>query len=362
MKVLALLTVTEVRNLRRLLLAWFEEHKRNLPWRMQRNPYRVWVSEVMLQQTQVTTVIPYFERWMKQYPSVAALASAREADVLKAWEGLGYYSRARNLMRGANHVLTAHGGQFPDSVEELRRVPGIGRYTAGAIASIAFGHPAPVLDGNVMRVLCRVRDLAGDPRKAPLHEHLWSLAEQLATGADSGSLNESLMELGALVCTPKNPQCALCPLRRQCLALKCGSVEQRPEMARSKGATRREVHILLVRQGRSRVLVQEREPKSTHWANLWAFPYVEITSPDTRYAAARAWAKAQLGRDATNVTAVTEGKYAITRFRFEYTALALDVSVNPKKKLPSGYAWVEHAQLHELAMPAPHRKLVKQIT
>ena len=348
---------TEVRAITRALLAWFSKSKRNLPWRQQRNPYRVWVSEVMLQQTQVVTVIPYYERWMKRYPTVAALAQAREADVLKAWEGLGYYSRARNLMRGANYVLTAHDGQFPESVEALMRIPGVGRYTAGAIASIAFGQPEPVLDGNVMRVLCRVCDLEGDPRKAPLHEHLWELARQLATGRNAGTLNESLMELGALVCTPKNPKCALCPLRRQCHALKHATVEQRPELKRRESATKREVQIFLVTRGRSQILVHKRSASSTPWANLWAFPYIETKLDDEHLAAARVWAMQQLGCTPKAISAVATGKYSVTRFRFEYTALAFHVSVSPKKKLQEGFHWVERSQLHELAMPAPHRCL-----
>ena len=356
---LAPLTVIEVRRLQRTLLAWFREHKRDLPWRKNLDPYRVWVSEVMLQQTQVTTVIPYYERWMQRYPTVEALARAREPDVLKAWEGLGYYSRARNLMRGADYVLTAHAGQLPERVEELRRVPGIGRYTAGAIASIAFQKPEPILDGNVIRVLCRLRDLAGDPRKVPLYEHLWDLARQLATDTDSRSLNESLMELGALVCTPKNPQCAYCPVRRQCRALANESVDNRPELVRRVASTKREVQILLVTRGRKHILIHKRDAASSPWANLWSFPYLESAPSRAPLGEVRAWAKANLGSAPALIRVVAEGKYSVTRYRFVYQAFALQVKAHDQCTLPKGHSFIELSELRELAMPAPHRRVAE---
>ena len=333
---------------------------RDLPWRKHRNPYRVWVSEVMLQQTQVTTVIPYFQRWMKRYPTVEALARAQEPEVLKVWEGLGYYSRARNLVRGADYVVTAHAGRLPESVAELRRIPGIGRYTAGAIASIAFQKPEPIVNGNVMRVLCRIRDTKGDPRKAPLSEHLWDLARQLATGTDSRGLNESLMELGALVCTPRNPHCGLCPVRQQCRALANETVERRPELGRNVTSTKREVQILLVTRGRNQILVHKRDAASTPWANLWAFPYLECAPSMAALGHVRSWAKENLGCTPEGISVVAEGKYTVTRYRFEYQAFALKVTARQKTSLPNGHAWVEQSQLRELAMPAPHRRVAEK--
>jgi len=357
MKSLAPLTAIEVRWLQRALLAWFREHQRELPWRKNRNPYCVWVSEVMLQQTQVATVIPYFERWMKRYPTVRALASAKEPEVLKAWEGLGYYSRARNLRRGADHVVTAHAGQLPDDVTALRRIPGIGRYTAGAIASIAFEKPEPILDGNIMRVLCRVRDLDSDPRKAPLHEHLWVLARQLATHTDSRSMNESLMELGALVCTPKNPQCALCPLRHKCLALEHGTIEKRPHLAPGPGSTQRRVQILLVTRGREHVLLHRRDASSKPWANLWTLPYLECDPAQVPLAHVRSWANEHLGAAPQVVRRVANGKYSVTRYRFTYEVFAFSAQAKTKARLPAGCSWVQRSQVGQLAMPAPHRRL-----
>ncbi len=313
----------------------------------------------MLQQTQVATVVPYFERWMKRYPTVASLARASEPEVLKAWEGLGYYSRARNLMRGADYVLTAHAGQLPDDVALLQRIPGVGRYTAGAIASIAFKKPEPILDGNVMRVLCRLVDLEGDPRRAPLYEHLWALARQLATHEECGSVNESLMELGALVCTPKNPQCALCPVRKRCRALAMGTVASRPALGRAVASTKRTVQILLVTRGREHVLLQKRDASSTPWANLWAFPFLECAAGEAPAPHVQRWAKESLGCSTVGMSVVAKGKYSVTRYRFEFEVFAFSVKAQQKKSLPAGHAWVKVSQLGEFAMPAPHRKIAQ---
>ena len=349
----------QVRRFQQTLLDWFHASKRDLPWRRNRNPYLIWVSEVMLQQTQVATVVPYFERWIRKYPSVAALATAEESDVLKSWEGLGYYSRARNLMRGAQRVVADHGGKLPSTVGELLQIPGIGRYTAGAIASIAFGQPEPVLDGNVMRVLCRIWDIPGDPRKPLLQRRLWSMARQLATDTDAGHLNESLMELGALVCTPRTPKCPSCPLRRQCLAHKIGSVEQRPQIVRDEGGIRKQVQILIARRGVSRVLVHKRDRTMTPWANLWTFPYVEATTSGTRFAAIARWLRERLQLESASLAVVAEGKYSITRFNVAYTAVETSLPASSKLRLPDGYQWVNGKQLDGLAMPAPHRRLAK---
>ncbi|MCZ7539472.1 MAG: A/G-specific adenine glycosylase [Anaerolineae bacterium] len=187
------------------LIAWFAAHREDLPWRRSRDPYGVWVSETMLQQTQVATVIPYFERFMARFPTISALAAAPLDDVLKLWEGLGYYSRARHLHRAAQIVVAEHGGQLPSDSAALRRLPGIGRYTAGAIASLVFGADTPVLDGNVIRVLVRLFDLPDDVSQSATQRRLWALAESLIPAGRAGAWNEGLMELGRRVCTPTSP-------------------------------------------------------------------------------------------------------------------------------------------------------------
>ena len=349
----------QIRKFQQSLLDWFEVSKRDLPWRRNRNPYVIWVSEIMLQQTQVATVVPYFERWLQKYPSIAALAKARESDVLKAWEGLGYYSRARNLMRGAQRIMARHAGKLPSTVDELLQIPGIGRYTAGAIASLAFDRPEPALDGNVMRVLCRVWDIAGDPRRSPLQRRLWSMARQLATGTDTARLNEGLMELGALMCTPQTPKCSSCPLRRQCRAYEQGRVEQRPQIVRSPSGIRKQVQILIARRGASRVLVHKRDRTMTPWANLWTFPFFETRASGGRFAVIRKWLSEHFRLKSTPLAIVDEGKYSITRFSVAYAAVEATLNEFAKFQLPESYLWVNRKHLDELVMPAPHRRLAK---
>ncbi len=349
----------QIRKFQQSLLDWFEVAKRDLPWRRNRNPYVIWVSEIMLQQTQVATVVPYFERWLRKYPSIATLAKARESDVLKAWEGLGYYSRARNLMRGAQRIMARHAGKLPSTVEELLQIPGIGRYTAGAIASLAFDQAEPALDGNVMRVLCRVWDLAGDPRKPPLQPRLWSMARQLATDTDPARLNEGLMELGALVCTAQIPKCPACPLQRQCRAYARCRVEQRPQIVRGPSGIRKQVLILIARHGASRVLVHKRDETMTPWANLWTFPYFEGTASGQRFAAIRKWLSEHLRLKSMTLAVVGEGKYSITRFSVAYVAVEVTLTSSAKFQLPDSYFWVGRKRLDELVMPTPHRRLAK---
>ena len=216
--------------LRRKLLAWYRAHRRDLPWRRTRDPYAIWISEAMLQQTRVETVIPYYERFLARFPDVEALATADADDVIALWAGLGYYSRARNLHRAAQVVMERHAGRLPDDVDLLRELPGVGRYTAGALASIAFDKPAPIVDGNVARVLARLLGIDADVRSREVQERLWSEAEQLARGEDPGALNQALMELGAVLCTPRAPRCPACPWTR---ALRRARAGQRGGAARA---------------------------------------------------------------------------------------------------------------------------------
>ena len=356
-----LLSPGEVKRVQQALLAWFKFAQRPLPWRAERNPYSVWVSEVMLQQTQVATVIPYFERWMRTYPTVAALAQAREQDVLKLWEGLGYYSRARSLLIGAQIIAEHCGGQLPADVDSLRTIPGIGRYTAGAVASIGYQKPEPVLDGNVMRVLCRLCDLAGDPRKAPLNENLWTLARQLVTKTNPAQVNESLMELGATVCTPSKPHCSDCPLRRGCRSLANDHVDQRPSPTKRTTPTARKVVVTVVFLG-NRVLLQQQSPSAPHWAGLWTFPFSECRSLENPEALATRQLTDTLQLPASNLAILTQGKYTITRFRFSYVAVQALVPRATRVPTPDGYTWVTRRRLLELPMPAPHRRLARPLT
>ncbi len=273
-------------DMARLLLAWYRHRKRTLPWRSTRDPYAVWVAEVMLQQTRVETVIPYFERWMRRFPTVEALAAASEQEVLSLWEGLGYYSRARNLHRAARVVMERHGGKLPADVDALRALPGIGRYTAGAIASIAFGLDEPALDGNQKRVLARLFDVRQRVDSAEGERLLWSLAREHLPPGRAAEYNQALMDLGASICTPRRPDCTACPLREVCRAHALGVQEALP-VKKPKGETPHYVHAAAVVMREGRVLLARR-PSQGLLGGLWEFPNARLAQVKDDAEAARA--------------------------------------------------------------------------
>src|SRR5665213_1705019 len=244
------LPTLETRKIKRMvsaLLKWFAANARDLPWRHTNDPYGVWISEIMLQQTQVKTVIPYWKRWMEKLPTVHSLAQARPEIVLKLWEGLGYYSRARNAQKAAQIIDATHAGKFPDDFDDILALPGIGRYTAGAICSIAFQQPKPILDGNVIRVLTRVFGIEGNPRDKAINAKLWALAENLVSISPNCShLNQSLMELGALICLPRQAKCSECPVRRLCFANRNNRVDQFPMTAARPETTTRHFTVFIL--------------------------------------------------------------------------------------------------------------------
>jgi A/G-specific adenine glycosylase len=257
-----------------VLLDWYARHGRSLPWRGHADPYAVWVSEIMLQQTRVEAVIPYFERWMARFPTVGALARTAEQEVLQAWEGLGYYSRARNLHKAAGVVVEKFEGELPSEKESLMTLPGIGRYTAGAIASMAFGKDEPALDGNLKRVYARLFDVS-EPADSPAGEKLlWSLAEQNLPPGRAGDFNQALMDLGSSICLPKNPRCLLCPLMEHCRARAAGTQAERPVMAPKREVPHHlQAAAVIVREGR--VLLAKR-PSRGLLGGLWEFPNARV--------------------------------------------------------------------------------------
>jgi len=262
--------------LRAALIAWFAAHRRDLPWRRSRDPYRVWISETMLQQTRVEAVVPYFERFTARFSTVSELAAAPIEDVLAAWSGLGYYRRARALHAAARAVVERHAGVFPGTRSDLLDLPGIGPYTAGAIASIAFDAPEPLVDGNVARVLARLFLLDDPQESAAFRADSWRIAGELvgALGERSpGDWNQALMELGALVCTPRAPRCLVCPVRAHCRAAAEGRVDELPVPKKRPATIEVELHVALVREG-ARVLVVER-PSTGRMAGLWELPTIE---------------------------------------------------------------------------------------
>jgi A/G-specific adenine glycosylase len=262
-----LLDTSQREAIRQRLIGWFLRGHRVLPWRSEPTPYRVWISEIMLQQTRVDTVVPYFERFMARFPDVAALARADIDDVLGLWSGLGYYSRARNLHRTAQLLVQAGHGELPAGIDALQKLPGIGRYTAGAIASIAFGLPAPILDGNAIRVLSRLADVAGDVAASATQRELWRLAALLVPADQASAFNQGLMELGATVCTPKGPSCKVCPLCGVCLAFAAGTVHLRPAKTPKKPPRPVSMLAVMVEHG-GRLLLLKR-PTAGLFGGLW---------------------------------------------------------------------------------------------
>lgn len=256
------------------LLTWYDENKRDLPWRRRAaDPYAVWVSEIMLQQTTVAAVIPFYERWMARFPTVQSLADAPLDDVLKLWAGLGYYARARNLHKGAQTVIEKFGGLIPSDLPTILTLPGIGRYTAGAILSIAFGVDAPILDANVVRVLSRVWAVTGDPKtSSATQKELWGLAEDAIPTGNASDFNQAMMELGALVCVSAAPKCGACPVESLCAARASGDPTGWPQFSGVKKWLDVEEAAVAVRDGAGRVLLTQRSLAASLWGGLWEMP------------------------------------------------------------------------------------------
>lgn len=326
------------------LLAWYDVHRRDLPWRTaapagRPPPYHVLVSEAMLQQTQVATVIPYFHRFISRFPTLEALAAADEQEVLRLWQGLGYYSRARNLLAAARTVMEKHGGHLPADLQLLHGLPGVGRYTAGAIASIAFDIPAPILDGNVVRVIARLDQLEADPRQRLVQLELWRRAEELVPRKRAGDFNSALMELGATVCVPRTPRCLVCPVRAHCQASASG-VEQRippPRKAKPTPLVRRHV-FCIERDGKW--LIEQRPPKG-RWAGLWQFITREADSHS----------------DSAGLTLLGHVRHALTHRRYTFDVYQT-ANATPPPSPAAGEdkptAWVTLTELDAYPLSRPH--------
>ena len=429
-----------IQSLTPALLGWFAAHARDLPWRRTRDPYAIWVSEIMLQQTQVKTVIPYWNRWLRELPDIAALAAATPERIHKLWEGLGYYTRVRNMQKAAQVIVAEHGGVFPSRYEDILALPGIGPYTAGAVGSIAFNQPVPILDGNVIRVLTRLFGIAGNPKDKATNGQLWELAGQLvraaqdlpgaedrgrlakltglnglsttsprpsppfanggegeeaaggraaqglagaenglslvspsglegssttspqpspafsnggegeeAAGENCSHLNQSLMELGALICTPRNAQCLVCPVRAFCVACREQRVEELPNLGKRVAVTARFFTALVVRR-QGKLLVRQR-PAGVVNAQLWEFPNVETTGDEAETVHA---ARELLGVEPEQLVPLRTVKHAITRYRITLSAYMITLKRAPVKV---DGVWKTPAELTELAFTAAHKKL-----
>ena len=380
--------VKKIHGLVPALLRWFSTNARDLPWRRTGDPYAIWVSEIMLQQTQVKTVTPYWERWMRVLPAIQSVAEVNLARLHKLWEGLGYYTRVRNLQKAAQQIVARHNGKFPENFDDILALPGVGRYTAGAIASIAFNQPRPILDGNVIRVLTRIFGIAGDPHEKKTNAKLWEFAEQLVEAASThktsatiknrpkplpppgqragvrmsvkhtdrnacSHLNQSLMELGALVCTPRSPDCTACPVSRHCVAFRQNRQGELPNLAKRKTAVpRRFIAFVVERNGR--FLVRQR-PNGVVNAHLWEFPNVEAGA---RFCQPQHAATSAFGCNLAALQRLCIIQHSITHYRITLEAWRVKLA-RPRAKI-SG-RWLTLAKLRELAFTSAHKKILAQL-
>lgn len=330
----------------RALVPWYRENRRDLPWRRTRDPYRIWLSEVILQQTRVDQGLAYYERFVARYPDVERLAAAPDGEVMKLWQGLGYYSRARNLLAAARQVVNAPGGRFPDTLEGLRALKGVGAYTAAAIASIAFDRPAAVVDGNVYRVLARAFGIGTPIDSTAGRKEFATLAAELVDPAHPGDHNQAVMELGATVCTPRDPACDACPLAPRCIARKEGRIAALPVKAGRTKVRERRFHYLVIGDGRHIVLHQRTERDI--WRDLYQPPLVETSGPSTRTAVAAAAQQAfgrafTLGAPSGPVKHVLSHQVIHARF--------WPVERFGTGRLPNGWVKVDRAGLRTHAVP-----------
>nr|WP_241505914.1 A/G-specific adenine glycosylase [Parahaliea mediterranea] len=338
------------------LLRWFDRHGRHdLPWQRDTSAYRVWVSEIMLQQTQVKTVIPYFERFMAAFPTVQALAAAPVDDVLHLWTGLGYYARARNLHRAAQQVCTEHGGSFPACVDTLEALPGIGRSTAGAIVSIAFGQRAVILDGNVKRVLARHQAIDGWPGQTAVHRSLWQVADDFTPAARSADYTQAIMDLGATLCTRGKPRCSDCPVASDCAALASGRQADYPGRKPKKALPVKQTTLLIAVAASGEVYLQQR-PATGIWGGLWCFPELEGSGQCERLCL-DLWGLAPL-----SLSPGQTFRHTFSHYHLDITPVVAHLPATPAAIMASdGQLWYNRAQPARVGLAAPVARLLASL-
>ncbi|HEX7594186.1 MAG TPA: A/G-specific adenine glycosylase [Anaerolineae bacterium] len=343
------------------LVSWYAKYQRDLPWRRDaHDPYRVWISEALLQQTQVATVIPYYVRFIARFPNIRALAAAPLDDLLKTWEGAGYYARARNLHRAAREIVARFGGKIPQTVDELLTLPGIGRYTAGAIASIAFNRDAPVLDGNVTRVLCRYFNIADDPKKAGTQKELWKLAEELLPHGKAGKFNQALMDLGATVCMPRSPACGACPLKRGCAARRLRIQAQLPAKRKKKALPHHQVAVGIIWK-RCKILIAKRFERDL-LGGLWEFPGGHQEKGESLAHCVQREVREELG-----ITVKVEEEFAVVDHAYSHFRITLHAfhcrwrRGRPRAIGCAEWKWVSLRELARYAFPTANRRIIAEL-
>lgn len=340
------------------LARWFEGRARDLPWRRGVDAYRTWISEIMLQQTRVDQAIPYYERFLGSFPDVHALAAADLDEVLLNWEGLGYYTRARNVHRAAKCIVADHGGALPTTYSGLKALPGIGDYTASAIGSLAFGLPEAVLDGNVIRVLARFDGLEEDVGRSPVRRSLRQRAQDLLDNQRPGEHNEAMMELGAVVCTPRSPSCGECPLSAGCVAFSEGRPESYPVKAQKKPVPEVPVAVAVIVSKDGRLLIQRR-PEDGLLGGLWEFPGGKIEEGETAAEACRREVNEELGIEIDPIHAITTIRHAYSHFKIVLSAWQCRLASGvPASSNGQPWKWVTVAELNDYAFPRANRRLI----
>lgn len=343
-------------ELRRSLLQWYRQQGRDLPWRKTQDPYKIWVSEIMLQQTQVKTVIPYYQRWIEQFPTVASLAQADQQTVLKAWQGLGYYARARNLHQAAQVVINQRGGIFPQTLEEAIALPGIGRTTAGGILSAAFNQPAAILDGNVKRVLARLIALSKPPNRA--QAKLWNLSEQLLDVHHARDFNQALMDLGATVCIPKNPQCEECPWASHCRAYAINLQYQIPMTESRSALPHKQIGVAVIWNDDGKILIDRRKQEGL-LGGLWEFPGGKIEPNESVEDCIRREIKEELDIEVTVGDRLITIEHTYSHFRVTLNVHHCQhISGKPQPLECDEICWVTMDEIHAYPFPKANEKII----
>ncbi|MGH9322340.1 MAG: A/G-specific adenine glycosylase [Vicinamibacteria bacterium] len=339
------------------LLTWYRSTRRRLPWREAPDPYGVWVSELMLQQTRVETVVPYYIRFIQRFPELRDLAAASEQEVLASWSGLGYYRRAKALHRAARILVEERGGRFPEDVDGWMALPGIGRYTAGAIVSIAFGKPAPILDGNVARVLTRFYGIRGDPKSGPVNRRLWQLAEEILPRRDVSEFNQALMELGALVCTPRAPRCLVCPLREECVARKKGIQAKLPELKAPRPSVRVVMAAAVIEERKKLLLF--RRTRTRLLKDMWEPPLGECSEGEEPREAIAREARESYGIELEAGEELAMVRHSIMNRLITLHAYAAALESRPSRAAEAEYRWVSRDGIRLLPLSSMVRKVIE---
>ncbi len=330
------------------LSAWYQRHKRDLPWRNTKDPYKILVSEIMLQQTQVETVIPYYERWLSRFPDFKTLSAAKEPEVLKFWQGLGYYRRAKMLHRNAQVICAQHSGELPQNAAELLNLPGIGRYTAGAVGSIAFNKKVPLLDGNVIRILTRLFAITENVSEKKTIERLWEIAADLLPENNTGDFNQALMELGATVCFPRGPNCAKCPVSNLCEGFRLGKPESFPVKAPAVKTTKLKHFAFILRDKKKRLLVKKQQA-GERWADLWTLPHFDNFKAGLK----------NFALEKKDLKKLRTDKHGFTRYQITLNTFAFEGHFENTLKEPA-YQWMTRNEIQKSTFPAVYQKILDE--